>query len=147
MTTATHTPVRINPTSWNVPLGFDQAQLRSTPERLLTQAGQGPVDESGALLHEGDVTAQLALAMANVEALLALGGMDLRDVLSMTVHTTDVDAALAGYGAIVERLTLAGATPPATLVGVTRLAIPRYGRGDHRPGRPLNPFPTGETRP
>jgi len=62
--------------------------------------------------------------MANVEALLALGGMDLRDVLSMTVHTTDVDAALAGYGAIVERLTLAGATPPATLVGVTRLAIP-----------------------
>ena len=55
MTTATHTPVRINPTSWNVPLGFDQAQLRSTPERLLTLAGQGPVDESGALLHEGDV--------------------------------------------------------------------------------------------
>jgi enamine deaminase RidA (YjgF/YER057c/UK114 family) len=123
MTTATHTPVRINPTSWNVPLGFDQAQLRSTPERLLTLAGQGPVDESGALLHEGDVTAQLALAMANVEALLALGGMDLRDVLSMTVHTTDVDAALAGYGAIVERLRLAGATPPATLVGVTRFAI------------------------
>ena len=145
MTTATHTPVRINPTSWNVPLGFDQAQLRSTPERLLTLAGQGPVDESGALLHEGDVTAQLALAMANVKALLALGGMDLRDVLSMTVHTTDVDAALAGYGAIVERLTLAGATPPATLVGVT--PDPRHGRGDHRPGRPLNPFPTGETRP
>jgi enamine deaminase RidA (YjgF/YER057c/UK114 family) len=124
MTTLVTAPVRINPTTWNLPLGFDQAQLRPAPARLLTLAGQGPVDESGALLHEGDVTAQLALAMANVEQLLATGGMDLGDVLTMTVFTTDVDAALAGYGAIVERLALVGATPPATLVGVTRLALP-----------------------
>lgn len=124
MTTSPTAPVSINPTTWNLPLGYDQAQLRRFPERLLTLAGQGSLDESGALLHEGDVTAQLALAMANVEALLGAGGMDLGDVLALTVHTTDVDAALAGYGAVLERLALAGATPPATLVGVTRLAVP-----------------------
>ena len=42
----------------------------------------------------------------------------------MTIYTTDVDATLAAYDAITERLALAGATPPATLLGVTRLAIP-----------------------
>ena len=59
-----------------------------------------------------------------MEELLALGGMDLGDVLAMTVYTTDVDGVLAGYGAVGARLAAAGATPPATLVGVTQLAIP-----------------------
>ena len=56
--------------------------------------------------------------------LLAHGGMDLRDVLSMTIHVTDMDAAMAAYGTVVERLDTVGATPPCTLVGVTRLALP-----------------------
>ena len=42
----------------------------------------------------------------------------------MTIYTTDMDATLAAYGAIIERLALAAATPPTTLLGVTRLAIP-----------------------
>jgi enamine deaminase RidA (YjgF/YER057c/UK114 family) len=105
------------------------ARLRPGAAAVRTHAAahprrQGSLDQSGALLHEGDVTAQLALAMANVETLLVAGGMDLRDVIALTIYTTDVDAALAGYGAITERLALVGATPPATLVGVTRLAIP-----------------------
>ena len=37
---------RINTTAWNLPLGFDQAQLRPAPGRLLTLAGQGSLDES-----------------------------------------------------------------------------------------------------
>jgi enamine deaminase RidA (YjgF/YER057c/UK114 family) len=113
---------RINPTSWNLPLGYDQAQLRPMPAQLLTLAGQTSVDGDGALLHEGDVPAQLRQALANVEELLVAGGMGFADVLSMTVYTTDVDAALGGWGGAVERL--APATPPATLVGVTRLAAP-----------------------
>jgi enamine deaminase RidA (YjgF/YER057c/UK114 family) len=123
MATTTN-PVRINPTTWSAPFGFDQGQLRTPIGALLTIAGQGPTDENGALLHEGDTCAQLALAMHNVETVLAAGGMDLRDVVRMTVYTTDFDATLAGYGAVVERLAAAGATPPATLVGVTRLSLP-----------------------
>ena len=65
----------INPTNWSAALGFDQAQLRRTPSRLLTVAGQGPVDDNGVLLHEGDICAQLSLTMRNIETVLAAAGM------------------------------------------------------------------------
>lgn len=117
-------PIRINPTVWSAGLRFDQAQLRAAPGRLLTVAGQGPIDADGQLLHVDDMCAQMALAMANVEELLAAGGMDLRDVTRLTVYVTDIDAALASYGAITERLDALGATPPTTLLEVSRLAIP-----------------------
>ena len=122
--TQLHAPHRINPTSWNTGFRYDQAQLRPAPTQLLTVAGQGSLDADGALLHEGDLTAQMALAMANLEDLLARGGMDLRDVTRLVVHVTDMDAALAAYGAITERLDAVGATPPATLLQVARLALP-----------------------
>jgi enamine deaminase RidA (YjgF/YER057c/UK114 family) len=118
------TVTRINPSTWSSNFGFDQGQLRPFPSQLLTIAGQGSVDETGLLLHEGDVTAQIALAMANVEAVLTAAEMTLADVVRLTVYAVDVDAVLAGYGAITERLAAFGATPPATLVGVTQLAIP-----------------------
>ena len=94
------------------------------PPTILTVAGQGPVDEDGQLLHEGDAAAQIALAMTNVEAVLHAGGMDFRDVLRMTIYAVDVDAILANYGVLIERLTVSAATPPTSLVGVSRLAIP-----------------------
>jgi enamine deaminase RidA (YjgF/YER057c/UK114 family) len=122
--TEVSTPVRINPTTWNLGFHYDQAQLRPAPTQLLTVAGQGPIDADGQFLHEGDVGAQMALAVANVEDLLARGGMDLRDVLRLTIYVTDMDAALGAYGSLVERLAALGATPPATLVEVRRLAIP-----------------------
>lgn len=116
--------VRINPTTWNLGFHYDQAQLRPAPTQLLTVAGQGSIDADGNLLHADDMSAQMALAMAGVEDLLARGGMDLRDVTRLVVYVTDMDAALAAYGALVERLLALGATPPATLVEVSRLAIP-----------------------
>ena len=115
---------RINPSPWSAAFGFDQAQLRPAPTRLLTAAGQGPVDETGTLLHEGDPAAQLALAVENVEAVLAAAGMDLADVLRLTVYAVDVDAVLAAFDVLTERLARVGATPPMTLVGVARLALP-----------------------
>jgi enamine deaminase RidA (YjgF/YER057c/UK114 family) len=124
LATQLHAPQRINPTSWNTGFRYDQAQLRPAPTQLLTVAGQGSLDADGALLHEGDLTAQMALAMANLEDLLARGGMDLRDVTRLVVYVTDMDAALAAYGAITERLDAVGATPPATLLQVARLALP-----------------------
>jgi len=122
-TTATAAVTRLNPTTWSTRFGFDQGQLRPAPARLLTVAGQGPVDDDGELLHEDDPAAQLVLALANVEAVLAAGGMDLRDVLRLTVYATDVDAVLAVYGGLTERLAEFAATPPTTLVGVARLAL------------------------
>ncbi len=123
-TTSVHRTTHINPMSWCAELGYDQAQLRRAPSQLLTVAGQGPVDDNGFLLHEGDVCAQLSLTMRNVETVLAAAGMDLGDVTRMTVYVTDMDAALASWGAVTERLVLAAAAPPITLLGVSRLTIP-----------------------
>jgi enamine deaminase RidA (YjgF/YER057c/UK114 family) len=115
---------RINPAPWSTAFGYDQGQLRPAPTRLLTLAGQGPLDDAGRLLHEDDPAAQVALALANVETVLAAGGMTLADVLRLTVYATDVDAVLGCFDALTDRLAAAGATPPMTLVGVARLALP-----------------------
>lgn len=124
-TSAPSAPVeRINPTPWSAAFGFDQGQVRPAPSRLLSVAGQGPVDETGMLLHEDDPAAQVALAVENLEAVLAAAGMDLADVFRITVYAVDVDAVLAHCGVLAERLAGAGATPPMTLVGVARLALP-----------------------
>jgi enamine deaminase RidA (YjgF/YER057c/UK114 family) len=115
---------RLNPSTWNAFFRFDQAQLRPAPAQLLTIAGQGPIDADGQLQHEGDVAGQLRFAMQNIADLLTAAGMDFLDVQSMTIYVTDMAAALAGYAAITEVLDAAGATPPATLVGVASLAVP-----------------------
>jgi enamine deaminase RidA (YjgF/YER057c/UK114 family) len=126
--TTTHTgpaPVTsINPSTFAVEhFRYDLAQERPFPTRLLTLAGQAAVGVDGAVV-PGGTGPQLAQAMRNVEDLLARGGMDLRDVISMTIHVTDIDAAMAAYGNVVERLDTVGATPPCTLVEVSRLALP-----------------------
>lgn len=120
----TTTIQRLNPTTWSAVFGFDQGQVRPAPSQVLTASGQGPVDETGALLHEDDPAAQLALAVENTEAVLDAAGMDFADVLRLTVYATDVDAVLAHFDVLAERLARVGATPPMTLVGVARLALP-----------------------
>ena len=123
--TITSQPItRFNPTTWNGFFRFDQAQLRPAPARLLTLAGQCPTDIDGNLEHAGDVGAQLGAALDNARDLLDAAGMTLADVTRMVVYVTDMDAALGGYSAITERLDAVGATPPATVVEVSRLALP-----------------------
>ncbi|EME21841.1 endoribonuclease L-PSP [Rhodococcus triatomae BKS 15-14] len=115
---------RINPATWNAPFRFDHAQLRPAPSRLLTVAGQASVDADGNVMHEGDMSAQISLALNNVEEILTTAGMTLADVHMLTIYSTDVPATLAAYAALTERLEAAEATPPAALVGVTALAVP-----------------------
>ncbi|MGK2317070.1 RidA family protein [Gordonia rhizosphera] len=124
MNTTTPTTRRINPSNWNTPLRFDQAQLRPAPSEIMTLAGQASIDDDGRVLHEGDVEAQLSLAVHRVEELLAEADMTLADVFSFTLYTTDIPGTLAAYEALTERLDVVGATPPATLVGVAALALP-----------------------
>jgi enamine deaminase RidA (YjgF/YER057c/UK114 family) len=121
-TTPTVTPV--NPTSWSQALGFDQGQLRRDPSAVLTVAAQGPLDALGRLVHEDDPAAQLALALANLEDVLAAAGMGTGDLAQLRVYTTDLDATLAVYDTLVDHLAEVGAHPPTTLLEVSRLAVP-----------------------
>jgi len=64
------------------------------------------------------------LSIDNLEAVLGEAGMSLANLVRLNIYTTDVDLLFQHYGVLASRLGAAGVAPAATLVGVTRLAIP-----------------------
>lgn len=113
-----------NPWPWSKALGYEQGVVVSGPARTLYVAGQTAMSAEGAPQHEGDMAAQLALSVDNLEAVLAEAGMTLADVVRLNVCTTDVDQLLQHYGVLASRLAKAGASTSSTMLGVTRLAVP-----------------------
>ena len=114
----------VNPWSWSVKLGFDQAQLVEGSRRQLICSGQDAVDADGNPQHPGDMAAQLGLALDNLEAVLADAGMALADVVRLSIYTTDVDTLLQHISALTERFGSTGGRFATTLLGVARLAAP-----------------------
>lgn len=114
----------INPWNWSQGLGYHQGLLVHGPARTLYCAGQTATDAQGQPQHPGDMAAQLALCLDNLEAVLRQAEMTLADLVKLTIHTTDVDTLLRHYGVLAGRLGAAGAAPPATLLGAARLALP-----------------------
>ena len=74
--------------------------------------------------HAGDMAAQLAPSLDNLEAVLGEAGMALANLVRLNVHTTDVDLLFQHYGVPASRLGAAGVAPTTTMLGVTRLAVP-----------------------
>jgi len=116
----THTA--INPTSWSVHLGFDQAQLIEGHQRVLVCSGQDAVDAGGNTQHPGDMAAQLELAVDNLEAVLADADMTLANVVRLNVYATDFDALVTHWTRLTDRF--AGDRFVTSLLGVTRLFTP-----------------------
>lgn len=114
----------VNPVSWSVGMGFNQGEVVSGHSRTLYISGQTAMSKEGRPEHDGDMAAQLALAVDNVEAVLAEAGMTLSNLVRLNVYTTDVDLLLQHYGVLSGRLGAAGVAPTTTMLGVTRLAIP-----------------------
>jgi enamine deaminase RidA (YjgF/YER057c/UK114 family) len=114
----------VNPWTWSEQFGFNQGEIVEGGQRVLFCAGQTSVDGNGAPQHPGDMKAQVALAVDNVEAVLRDAGMTLANVVRLNIYTTDVDTYLANEGPLSERTRAAGVAPPGTLLGVARLAFP-----------------------
>jgi enamine deaminase RidA (YjgF/YER057c/UK114 family) len=114
----------INPWQWSVAMGFNQAELVQGHTSMLLCAGQTSVDGEGRPQHAGDMGAQVALAVDNLEAVLKGAGMTLANVVRLNIYTTDVDAFFQHYDALASRTAAAGVKPPGTLLGVARLAFP-----------------------
>ena len=114
----------VNPAPWSLDLGFNQGELVGGAQRTLYISGQTAMSAEGRPLHEGDVAAQLTLAVENLESVLAAAGMSLANLVRLNVYTTDVDALFPHYGMLAGRLGEAGVAPTTTMLGVTRLAIP-----------------------
>ena len=114
----------VNPWPWSAALGFNQGELVSGHSRTLYCSGQTAVNGEGKPQHAGDVAAQLALSLDNLEAVLAEAGMTLANLVRLNVFTTDVDLLFQHYGVLAARLGAAGVAPATTMLGVTRLAMP-----------------------
>jgi len=114
----------VNPWAWSVEMGYNQGEIVSGHTRTLYCAGQTATNGDGKPQHDGDMAAQLALSLDNLEAVLAEAGMSLADLVRLNVYTTDVDLLFQHYGVLAARLGAARVAPANTLLGVTRLAIP-----------------------
>ncbi|WP_405058744.1 RidA family protein [Kribbella sp. NBC_01505] len=114
----------VNPWAWSGALGYNQGELVSGQTRTLYCAGQTAMNAEGKPEHAGDMGAQLALSLDNLEAVLAEAGMSLANLVRLNVYTTDVDVLFQEYGVLAGRLGAAGVAPATTMLGVTRLAIP-----------------------
>lgn len=114
----------VNPWAWSVELGYNQGEIVSGHARTLYCAGQTAMGGDGRPRHPGDMAAQLALSLDNLEAVLGEAGMSLANLVRLNVYTTDVDRIFEHYGVLASRLGATGVAPATTMLGVTRLAIP-----------------------
>ena len=114
----------INPWKWQDEFGFSQAVEISGHSRVIRCAGQTAVNENAEPQHEGDMAAQIGLALDNLEAVLRGADMTLTDVVRLNLYTTDMDLFFQHYRVLADRLAAANAKPASTLLGVARLFDP-----------------------
>lgn len=114
----------VNPVSWSVEMGFNQGEVVAGQTRTLYCSGQTAMDADGTPQHEGDMAAQVALSLDNLEAVLEAAGMSLANLVRLNVYATDVDLLFQHYDVLAARLGAAQVAPTTTMLGVTRLAIP-----------------------
>jgi enamine deaminase RidA (YjgF/YER057c/UK114 family) len=114
----------INPWTWQDAFGFVQATEIKNAARTLICSGQTSVDANGVPLHAGDMAAQIAQALDNLETVLRAAGLGLGDVVRLNYYTTDVDGFVAAAAVGGRRLAESGCRPASTLLGVARLFHP-----------------------
>ncbi len=114
----------VNPWTWSLQFGYNQAEVLEGTTRQLICAGQTAVDGDGNPQHPDDMRGQIALALDNLEAVLSAADMSLANVTRLGVHATDVDEAMKHFDVLGARFGPVENTPPMTLLGVSRLAIP-----------------------
>jgi enamine deaminase RidA (YjgF/YER057c/UK114 family) len=114
----------VNPWSWSLNVGYNQAEILEGAKRQLTCAGQTAVDSEGNPQHFDDMRSQIILALDNLEAVLNGADMSLANITRLGIYATDVDEAMKHFDVLGSRFGPINAAPPMTLLGVTRLAIP-----------------------
>ena len=114
----------VNPWSWSQKFGYNQAEILEGSTRELVCSGQTSVDSEGNPQHADNMRDQMALCLSNLEAVLNEARMSFSNLTRLNVYTTDVDEAMQHFDVLGAKLGAAGVTPPMTLLGVSRLALP-----------------------
>lgn len=116
----------VNPWQWQDQYGFVQANALRGAERLVICAGQTSSDADGAPVHAGDMRAQVAQALDNLETVLGQAGLGRGDVVRLTYYVTDVEAFFGARDVLAERFQATGCRPASTLLQVSALAFPEF---------------------
>lgn len=114
----------INPWTWQDKFGFVQANRIDGGNKILFFAGQVSVDDSGNLLHAGDMKKQINQIFDNLEIILDQAGMQLQDIVRLTYFTTDVSKFADTIQVTVNRLEKGNCKPATSLIGVASLFHP-----------------------
>lgn len=116
----------INPWTWQDELGYVQANEVVGGQRVLYVSGIASMDAEGQPLHAGDMKAQIAQTLDNLETVLRAAGYGLSDVVRLNYYTTDIESYWKADEAVdvVGRFERAGCRPASTLLGVADLAWP-----------------------
>jgi enamine deaminase RidA (YjgF/YER057c/UK114 family) len=118
------TRTAINPTSWSITLGFDQAELVEGHQRLPVCSAQAAMDADGTPQHSGDMAAQLELSLDNLQAVLAAADMTLANVVRLNFYTTDVGELFAYFQRVNDRFE--NSRYATTVLGVAQLPAPEF---------------------
>ena len=114
----------INPWKWQDEWGFVHANEISGMQHLLFCAGQVSVDADGNPMHPGDMRAQIAQTLDNLETVLGEAGFKLSDVVRLNLYTTDIDRFVEEIEVLQSRLKESGCRQTGALLGVARLYHP-----------------------
>jgi enamine deaminase RidA (YjgF/YER057c/UK114 family) len=115
--------VEVNPWEWSKAAGFSQAVETGGASRILFLAGQTGVGSDGTLPPDADMGQQVRQAFSNLVAVLEARAMSTRDIVRLTLYTTDVDEFLGVFPALRSEF-LGDNLPAMTLLGISRLAFP-----------------------
>ena len=118
------TRTAINPTSWSINLGFDQAELVEGHQRLLVCSAQDAMDADGTPQHPGDMVGQLELSLDNLQAVLAAADMTLANVVRLNFYTTDIGGLFAHFDKVNDRFE--DSRYATTVLGVAQLPAPEF---------------------
>ncbi|MEP2988514.1 MAG: RidA family protein [Parasphingorhabdus sp.] len=89
---------------------------------LLFLSGQAAIDESGAIVGDGDFDAQLEQTIANIDRVLMAGGSSRDQIVKVTIYLTD----MGNFPKIVDarKKYFVPPYPADTIVEVKALALP-----------------------
>lgn len=114
---------RLRPAGLVHSLAFSHVAIVPAGASTIYVGGQNSVDETGALIGDGEIAVQVSLALDNAETALAAAGAGLADVIQWNVLLIEGVEPGAAYGVIAARL--AGAEPPlVTAAFVAGLGVP-----------------------
>ena len=100
---------------------YAYAALVAAGSHLVFTAGACPLDEDGATVGIGDVRAQAAQAMANLQVSLRDAGASFSDIVRTTIYVASSDQRDLVAAWQVVRHALDPHDPPSTLLGVAAL--------------------------